>query len=119
MAASTWQRTLALWCAPLLPCPHHLRSCPPPHAARTATSLPPASRPPRSPHLAPSRINALLASYDLAQDTRPIIDQKCHVNCKNMWDEYEKCEKRIEAKGTGDCSSWYMDYLRCIDGCGA
>lgn len=62
MAASTWQRTLALWCAPLLPCPHHLRSCPPPHAARTATSLPPASRPPRSPHLAPSRINALLAS---------------------------------------------------------
>ena len=69
---------------------------------------------PRRPHLAPLRMPSFLAR----QDTRPIIDKKCHVNCKNMWDEYEKCEKRIEAKGTGDCSSWYMDYLRCIDGCG-
>ena len=30
-------------------------------------------------------------------DTRSPIG-RCHVNCKLMWDEYEKCEKRIEAK---------------------
>ena len=111
MAASTWQRRLGLWCAPLVPCPHHLRAGPPQHATRSAD----ARRPPAPPAPRPASYALLLAR----QDTRPIIDKKCHVNCKNMWDEYEKCEKRIEAKGTGDCSSWYMDYLRCIDGCGA
>ena len=109
-AASTWQRMLGLWCAPLVPCPHHLRAGPPQHATRSAD----ARRPPAPPAPRPASYALLLAR----QDTRPIIDKKCHVNCKNMWDEYEKCEKRIEAKGTGDCSSWYMDYLRCIDGCG-
>ena len=107
--ASTWRRTLVSWCAPLLPCPHHLRPGPP---LRLLAQPLPASLSRPTPR--PTSYALLLAR----QDTRPIIDKKCHVNCKNMWDEYEKCEKRIEAKGTGDCSSWYMDYLRCIDGCG-
>ena len=47
-------------------------------------------------------------------DLKPIIDKKCHVNCHHAWEEYEKCEKRIEAKESGDCASWYMDYLKCI-----
>ena len=46
-------------------------------------------------------------------DLKPIIDKKCHVNCHHAWEEYEKCEKRIEAKESGDCASWYMDYLKC------
>ena len=50
-------------------------------------------------------------------DLKPIIDKKCHVNCHHAWEEYEKCEKRIEAKESGDCASWYMDYLKCIDTC--
>ena len=31
--------------------------------------------------------------------------------CRALW--------YMRLQGTGDCSSWYMDYLRCIDGCGA
>ena len=27
--------------------------------------------------------------------------------------------KRIEAKGQGECSGWYMDYLTCVDKCAA
>ena len=23
---------------------------------------------------------------------------RCHVNCKSAWEEYEKCEKRVEDK---------------------
>jgi ubiquinol-cytochrome c reductase subunit 6 len=31
--------------------------------------------------------------------------------------EYERCEKRIEAKGSGNCAGQYMDYIECVDKC--
>ena len=39
------------------------------------------------------------------------------VDCKPAIDE--RCAKRIEAKGEGECSGWYMDYLTCVDKCAA
>ena len=32
-----------------------------------------------------------------------------------MWETYKKCEARIEEKGRGECSGYYMDYFKCID----
>ena len=29
----------------------------------------------------------------------------------------KKCEVRIEEKGRGECSGFYMDYFKCIDHC--
>ena len=48
---------------------------------------------------------AALAKNVGAVDMRPIIDKKCHVNCVHAWEEYEKCEKRVEAKASSTPSA--------------
>ena len=52
-------------------------------------------------------------------DPKIAIDAKCAAStaCTKLLVEYEACAKRIEAKGQGECSGWYMDYLGCIDAC--
>merc|ERR1712166_1434916 len=50
-------------------------------------------------------------------DQRPKIDAACAPGCTSAWKNYLKCGDRIEAKGSGDCSSWYMDYHQCLDQC--
>eukprot|EP00308_Calcidiscus_leptoporus_P010458 CAMPEP_0119355830 /NCGR_PEP_ID=MMETSP1334-20130426/4616_1 /TAXON_ID=127549 /ORGANISM="Calcidiscus leptoporus, Strain RCC1130" /LENGTH=76 /DNA_ID=CAMNT_0007369759 /DNA_START=28 /DNA_END=258 /DNA_ORIENTATION=- len=50
-------------------------------------------------------------------DTKPAVDAKCHALCPKPWAALQKCEARIEEKGSGECSGWYMDYLHCVDKC--
>jgi ubiquinol-cytochrome c reductase subunit 6 len=50
-------------------------------------------------------------------DPKPAIDAACHSGCTKAWDIYKECEARIEAKGRGECSGYYMDYFKCIDHC--
>ena len=52
-------------------------------------------------------------------DCKPAIDERCSHRCHHQWEDYERCAKRIEAKGEGECSGWYMDYLTCVDKCAA
>eukprot|EP00310_Coccolithus_braarudii_P016109 CAMPEP_0183331146 /NCGR_PEP_ID=MMETSP0164_2-20130417/548_1 /TAXON_ID=221442 /ORGANISM="Coccolithus pelagicus ssp braarudi, Strain PLY182g" /LENGTH=77 /DNA_ID=CAMNT_0025499533 /DNA_START=41 /DNA_END=274 /DNA_ORIENTATION=- len=52
-----------------------------------------------------------------AEDVKPQIEAKCHSGCTKSFDLLQKCEARIEEKGSGECSGWYMDYLHCIDKC--
>ena len=54
-----------------------------------------------------------------AVDCKPAIDERCSHRCHHQWEDYERCAKRIEAKGEGECSGWYMDYLTCVDKCAA
>ena len=54
-----------------------------------------------------------------AVDCKPAIDERCSHRCHHQWEDYERCAKRIEAKGQGECSGWYMDYLTCVDKCAA
>ena len=41
---------------------------------------------------------AMLHKNVFAVDYRPIIDEKCKVNCHHAMDQYERCEKRVESK---------------------
>jgi len=50
-------------------------------------------------------------------DMKAVIDGMCHKNCHAAWEQYEKCEARIEKSGEGNCAGWYMDYFHCIDTC--
>ena len=50
-------------------------------------------------------------------DPKPAIDAACHSGCVKVWDIYKECEARIEEKGRGECSGYYMDYFKCIDHC--
>ena len=52
-----------------------------------------------------------------AIDMQPAINKACHKGCHHPWEEYEKCEMRVEKKGEGECAGYYMDYLHCIDQC--
>ena len=50
-------------------------------------------------------------------DPKPAIEKTCEPNCAGVWATYKKCEVRIEEKGRGECSGFYMDYFKCIDHC--
>lgn len=52
-------------------------------------------------------------------DQLPKIREECQKNCPKYVSAYKACEKRIEAKGEGDCESWYFDLLHCVDKCAA
>ena len=52
-----------------------------------------------------------------AIDTKPAVDKSCEPGCVSVWETYKKCEARIEEKGRGECSGYYMDYFKCIDKC--
>lgn len=42
-------------------------------------------------------------------------NQTEHVQHK--WADYAACADRIEAKGSGECSGQYFDYLHALDHC--
>merc|ERR1712037_467002 len=50
-------------------------------------------------------------------DFKAGVEKACHAGCHHAWEEYEKCELRIEKKGQGECTGYYMDYFHCIDQC--
>ena len=52
-------------------------------------------------------------------DQKAVADAKCakSVEVAKLYVEYEACAKRIEAKGHGECTGYYMDYLGAIDKC--
>ena len=52
-------------------------------------------------------------------DQKKIADDKCARTeaCAKLFVEYEACSKRIEAKGHGECTGYYMDYLGAVDRC--
>ncbi|EOD41704.1 hypothetical protein EMIHUDRAFT_94940 [Emiliania huxleyi CCMP1516] len=39
--------------------------------------------------------------------------------CATMLVEYEACQARIEAKGSGSCEGQYGDWVHCVDACAA
>lgn len=60
---------------------------------------------------------AYIPTEQEAVDTKGDVDKKCHPGCAAVWEVYKQCETRIEEKGAGQCSGFYMDYFRCIDKC--
>lgn len=60
---------------------------------------------------------AYVAKEAEAVDPKIAIDAACHSGCEKVWDIYLECGKRIEEKGRGECSGYYMDYFKCIDKC--
>ena len=52
-------------------------------------------------------------------DQKAVADAKCakSVEVAKLYVEYEACSKRIEAKGHGECTGYYQDYLGAIDKC--
>mmetsp|Transcript_35783 Transcript_35783/g.116453 ORF Transcript_35783/g.116453 Transcript_35783/m.116453 type:complete len:93 (+) Transcript_35783:3-281(+) len=58
---------------------------------------------------------------DEIQDQKQTIDAKCKATlaCATMLVEYEACQARIEAKGSGSCEGQYGDWVHCVDACAA
>ena len=56
---------------------------------------------------------------DEVVDPKTIYDAKCaHTpSCMKLQLAYEKCAERIEAKGHGNCTGQFMDYVACVDNC--
>jgi len=52
-----------------------------------------------------------------AVDPKSAVDEKCGLGCVAVWEKYEACASRIEEKGRGECSGFYMDYFQCVDKC--
>lgn len=52
-------------------------------------------------------------------DQKKIADDRCArtTACAKLFVEYEACSKRIEQKGHGECTGYYMDYLGAVDRC--
>ena len=46
-------------------------------------------------------------------------DEKCGKTpaCAKLLAAYEQCSERIDAKGSGQCSGQYMDFVGCVDNC--
>jgi len=65
----------------------------------------------------PSYSGAYLPKSTAEVDFTKAVDDACHKTCPGAWSKYEACERRIEAKGHGECSGFYMDYLHCVDQC--
>ncbi len=52
-------------------------------------------------------------------DPKMAADEKCSktAKCATMLAAYEACSERIEAKGRGECTGQYMDFVSCVDVC--
>ena len=52
-------------------------------------------------------------------DPKAKLDEKCLAtpSCAKLLVAYERCAERIEAKGSGQCTGQYMDYIACVDQC--
>eukprot|EP00965_Chrysotila_dentata_P212203 6186884-Pleurochrysis_carterae.AAC.2 len=61
----------------------------------------------------------VIAMDDEVQDPKIALEAKCGASmpCAKLYVKYEECKERIEAKGSGECSAWYMDYVGCVDAC--
>lgn len=60
---------------------------------------------------------ALVRTQDLSARCVPCIPSVCSAARARGQVEYERCSARIEAKGSGQCSGQYMDYIKCVDLC--
>ena len=58
-----------------------------------------------------------MADDDELPDQKQVNDDRCakKPECASLYVQYEACAKRIEAKGHGECTGYYMDYLGAID----
>ena len=60
-----------------------------------------------------------MADDEEVPDQKAMHDERCAktTECAMLYVQYEACAKRIEAKGHGECTGYYMDYLGAIDRC--
>ena len=60
-----------------------------------------------------------MADDEEMPDQKAMHDERCAktTECAMLYVQYEACAKRIEAKGHGECTGYYMDYLGAIDRC--
>ena len=67
----------------------------------------------------PARVAGKMADDDELPDQKQVNDDMCakKPECASLYVQYEACAKRIEAKGHGECTGYYMDYLGAIDRC--
>jgi len=54
-------------------------------------------------------------------DPKESVDTKCKATkeCAKLLIAYEACSERIDAKGSGQCTGQYLDYVGCVDNCAA
>ncbi|KAL1525479.1 hypothetical protein AB1Y20_020335 [Prymnesium parvum] len=69
--------------------------------------------------MAEPRYGGAYVPIDLCTDPKPDVDRKCAPGCSAAWEKYQACATRIEEKGSGECSGYYMDYFKCVDKCTA
>ena len=52
-------------------------------------------------------------------DPKIAQDEKCGktASCAKILAAYDACAERIEAKGRGECTGQYMDFVACVDNC--
>ncbi len=52
-------------------------------------------------------------------DPKALADARCAASfdCAKLKVQYDQCASRIEAKGEGQCTGQYMDFISCIDHC--
>ena len=65
------------------------------------------------------RVAGKMADDEELPDQKQINDDRCAktTECASLYVHYEARAKRIEAKGHGECTGYYMDYLGAIDRC--
>ena len=60
-----------------------------------------------------------MADDEEVPDPKTVADATCAktMTCAKLFAHYEACATRIEAKGHGECTGYYMDFLGCVDRC--
>eukprot|EP00544_Gedaniella_sp_CCMP2646_P011903 CAMPEP_0202488810 /NCGR_PEP_ID=MMETSP1361-20130828/6758_1 /ASSEMBLY_ACC=CAM_ASM_000849 /TAXON_ID=210615 /ORGANISM="Staurosira complex sp., Strain CCMP2646" /LENGTH=110 /DNA_ID=CAMNT_0049118467 /DNA_START=134 /DNA_END=466 /DNA_ORIENTATION=- len=61
--------------------------------------------------------HVFLQSDEEPVDPLPKFREQCVSKCPDYKHRYDACVKRIEAKGEGDCESWYFELVHCVDAC--
>jgi ubiquinol-cytochrome c reductase subunit 6 len=59
----------------------------------------------------------LCQSEEEVVDQYPQLRQECRKACPKPLELYEACSKRIAETKVGDCESWYIDLVNCVDKC--
>lgn len=52
-------------------------------------------------------------------EAREILDSRCKKQCKDLFQKYSECAKRIESdtNGEGHCTGQYLEYHGCVEKC--
>jgi hypothetical protein len=74
---------------------------------------------PRASFWSRSCVAGKMADEEEVPDQKAVHDERCAktTECAMLYVQYEACAKRVEAKGHGECTGYYMDYLGAIDRC--